>query len=94
MATRGGQAHGVIPARGVTTAFSLLEKARGAAFARHASNASFDVFDLAPGSNAACATAAEASACDALVTRDPDGYPNPPLPVIDPAAALGWLSQE
>ncbi|MGH9255732.1 MAG: hypothetical protein ACRD3C_14320 [Vicinamibacterales bacterium] len=41
-----------------------------------------------------CAAAAEASGCDALVTRDPDGYPNAPLPVIDPAAALSWLTQE
>jgi hypothetical protein len=30
----------------------------------------------------------------ALVTRDPDGYPNVPLPVIDPVAALSWLPQE
>jgi hypothetical protein len=41
---------------------------------------------------AAGAAAAEASGCDALVTRDPDGYPNAPLPVIDPAAALSWLT--
>jgi hypothetical protein len=44
--------------------------------------------------DAVCAAAAEASGCDAFVTRDPDGYPNAPLPVIDPAAALGWLTQE
>ena len=25
------------------------------------------------------------------VAGDPDGYPNGPLPVIDPAAALAWL---
>jgi PIN domain len=43
--------------------------------------------------DAVCAAAAEASGCDALVTRDPDGYPNAPLPVIDPAAALSWLTQ-
>lgn len=30
--------------------------------------------------DAVCAAAAEASTCDALVTRDPDGYPDPPLP--------------
>jgi hypothetical protein len=29
----------------------------------------------------------------ALVTRDPDRYPNAPLPVIDPAAALSWLTE-
>ena len=28
---------------------------------------------------------------EAIVTRDPAGYPDAPLPVIDPAAALGWL---
>ena len=44
--------------------------------------------------DAVCAASAEASGCDAIVTRDPDGYPNPPLPVIDPAAALSWLTPE
>ena len=44
--------------------------------------------------DAVCAAAAEASGCDALVTRDPVGYPDPPLPVIDPAAALSRLTQE
>jgi hypothetical protein len=44
--------------------------------------------------DAVCAAAAEASVCDALVTRDPDGYPNAPLPAIDPAAALNWLTQK
>jgi len=41
--------------------------------------------------DAVCAAAAEASGCEAIVTRDPDGYPHAPLPVIDPAAALSWL---
>ena len=44
--------------------------------------------------DAVCATAAEASACDALVTRDPDGYPNAPFPVIDPAAAFSWITEK
>jgi hypothetical protein len=39
-------------------------------------------------------SSAEASGCDALVRRDPGGYSNAPLPVIDPAAALSWLTQE
>ena len=46
-----GHGHGMVPAHGVTTIFSLLEKARW-------------------------------------------GDPNAPLPVIDPAAALSWLTQE
>ncbi|MDQ3069138.1 MAG: PIN domain-containing protein [Acidobacteriota bacterium] len=105
-----GQGQGMIPAHGVTTIFYLLEKARGAAFAREGVERLIHVFNVAPVDDqvvgralalawpdfedAVCAAAAEASVCDALVTRDPDGYPNAPLPVIDPAAALSWLSEE
>jgi hypothetical protein len=100
----------MIPAHGVTTIFYLLEKARGAAFARNGVERLIRVFGVAPVNDdvvrraltfawsdfedAVCAAAAEASGCDALVTRDPAGYPNAPLPVIDPAAALSWLTQE
>ncbi len=105
-----GQGHGMVPAHGVTTIFYLLEKARGAAFARDGVERLIRVFSVAPVTDdvvrralvfawsdfedAVCAAAADASGCDALVTRDPDGYPNAPLPVIDPAAALSWLQQE
>lgn len=105
-----GRGHGMVPAHGVTTIFYLLEKARGAAFAREGVERLIRVFNVAPVDDdvvrralafawpdfedAVCAAAAEASGCDALVTRDPDGYPNAPLPVIDPAAALSWLTQE
>jgi predicted nucleic acid-binding protein len=105
-----GQARGMIPAHGVTTIFYLLEKARGAAFAREGVERLVHVFNVAPVDedvvrralalawpdfeDAVCAAAAEASGCDALVTRDPSGYPNAPLPVIDPAAALSWVSEE
>jgi len=100
----------MVPAHGVTTIFYLLEKARGAAFARDGVERLIRVFSVAPVDDnvirkaltlawsdfddAVCAAAAEVSGCDALVTRDPDGYPNAPLPVIDPAAALSWLTQE
>jgi hypothetical protein len=30
----------------------------------------------------------------AALSATPTGYPNAPLPVIDPAAALSWLTQE
>ena len=105
-----GQGHGMVPAHGVTTIFYLLEKARGAAFARECAERLIRVFNVAPVDDdvvrralglawsdfedAVCAAAAEASGCDALVTRDPDGYPNAPLPVIDPAAALSWITKE
>jgi len=105
-----GQGHAMVPAHGVTTLFDLLEKARGPAFAREGVERLIRVFDVASVDDdvvrralgfawrdfedAVCAAAAEASGCDALVTRDPDGYPNAPLPVIDPAAALIWITQE
>jgi predicted nucleic acid-binding protein len=105
-----GQGQGMIPAHGVTTIFYLLEKSRGAAFAREGVERLIRVFNVAPVDDgvvrralalawsdfedAVCAAAAEATGCDALVTRDPSGYPNAPLPVIDPAAALSWLTEE
>ena len=94
----------------MTTIFYLLEKARGPAFAREGAERLVRVFNVAPVDDdvvrralgfawedfedAVCAAAAEASGCDALVTRDPDGFPNAPLPVIDPAAALIWITQQ
>jgi predicted nucleic acid-binding protein len=102
-----GQGSGVVPAHGVTTIFYLLEKARDSAFARNGVERLLSVFGVAAVDDAVirralvlewpdfedavCAAAAEASACEAIVTRDPDGYPNCPFPVIDPAAALAWL---
>lgn len=102
-----GHGQGLIPAHGVTTIFYILEKARGAEFARQGVERLVGVFSVAPVDedvvkralslawpdfeDAVCAAAAEARDCDALVTRDPEGYPDPPLPVIDPAAALAWL---
>ncbi len=109
-AIEGGQGRGLIPAHGVTTIFYLIEKARGAAFAREGVERLIDVFSVAPVNDAVvrralafgwpdfedavCAAAGETSGCEAIVTRDPDGYPNSPLPVIDPAAALSRLLAE
>jgi predicted nucleic acid-binding protein len=42
--------------------------------------------------DAVCAAAAAAAAaCDAIVTRDPRGFRDPPVPVLDPAAALAMI---
>ncbi len=103
----GGQ--GVIPAHGVTTVFYILEKAQGAVFARRAVEQLLQVFAVAPVTDVAlrralvlawpdfedavCAACAEAAGCDAIVSRDPAGFPDPPVPVIDPAAALGLLTR-
>jgi predicted nucleic acid-binding protein len=102
-----GHGRGVIPAHGVTTIFYLLEKARDAAFARDGAERLVSVFGVAAVDeavirralvlawpdfeDAVCAAAAEARGCEAIVTRDPDGYPNSPIPIIDPAAALSWI---
>jgi predicted nucleic acid-binding protein len=102
-----GQGRGLIPAHGLTTIFYLIAKARGGAFARKGVERLISVFGVAPVNedvvrralafawsdfeDAVCAAAAEASGCEAIVTRDPTGYPDAPLPVVDPAAALIWL---
>ena len=105
-----GHAQGLIPAHGLTTIFYLLERARGGAFARQGVEQLIGVFSVASVDesvvrralalawpdfeDAVCAAAAEASGCDALVTRDPDGYPDASLPIIEPAAALSWIAQD
>ena len=106
-AIENGRGRGMIPAHGVTTIFYLLEKARDAGFARDGVDRLLQVFGVATVDDAVirralvlnwpdfedavCAAAAEATGCEAIVTRDPDGYPNCSLLVIDPAAALAWL---
>ena len=102
-----GRGRGLIPAHGVTTIFYLLERARDAAFARSGVERLISVFGVAPiddavvrralalgwpdFEDAVCAAAAEATGCDAIVTRDPDGFPDSPVPVVDPAGALSWI---
>ena len=106
-AIEAGQGRGLIPAHGITTMFYLIEKARGGAFARRGIERLISVFGVAPVNeavvrralafawrdfeDAVCAAAAEASGCEAIVTRDPSGFPDAPLPVVDPIAALSWL---
>ena len=106
-AIEAGQGRGLIPAHGITTIFYLIEKARGGAFARRGIERLISVFGVAPVNeavvrralafawrdfeDAVSAAAAEASGCEAIVTRDPSGFPDAPLPVVDPIAALSWL---
>ena len=106
-AIENGRRRGVIPAHGLTTIFYLLEKARDAAFARNGVERLITVFGVAPideavvrralvlgwrdFEDAVCAAAAEVLGCEAIVTRHPDGFPDSPVPVIDPAGALTWI---
>jgi hypothetical protein len=106
-AIEAGQGRDVIPAHGITTIFYPIERARGGAFARKGVERLLSVFGVAPVNeavirralafawpdfeDAVCAAAAEANGCEAIVTRDPSGFPGAPLPVVDPTAALSWL---
>lgn len=106
-AIENGRGRGLIPAHGVTTIFYLLERAHDAAFARSGVERLLSVFDVAAidgavlrralvlgwpdFEDAVCAAAAEATGCEAIVTRDPDGFPDSPVSVVDPAGALSWI---
>jgi hypothetical protein len=43
--------------------------------------------------DALCAAAAEAAGCHAIASRDAAGFPDAPLPVVDPASAVGLLAR-
>lgn len=102
-----GAGKGRVAGHGVTTIFHILQKARGAPFARQAVERLVGLFPVAPITDAVIHRAlvfawpdfedavsvasAEAAGCDAIVSRDAAGFPNAPLPVMDPAAALSWL---
>jgi PIN domain-containing protein len=93
---------------GITTLFYLLARARSPAAARRAVERTAATFGIAVVDEAVvrralaltwsdfedsvCAGAAEACACEALVTRDPSGFPESPIPVLDPPTALALLS--
>ena len=105
-----GRGEGYIPAHGVTTIFYVVSRAKGPAFARRATEGLVHAFtvahvdqDVLRGAlaldwpdfeDAVCAAAAEACGCDAIVTRDPEGFPDSPVEVIDPATALAWLATD
>ena len=96
-----------VPAHGVTTVFYLAAGRRGAAFATRVVTDLLSVPAIAAVDgavlrralalrwpdfeDAVCAAAAEAALCDIIVTRDPKGYPNSPVLVVDPLTALSLL---
>jgi len=104
------EAKGYLPAHGATTIFYLIERDKGAKVARQALEAIVRVLEVAPVDgavvdaaltldwpdfeDAVCAAAAQACGCDAIVSRDPAGFPEPPVPMLDPETALAWLISE
>jgi predicted nucleic acid-binding protein len=103
-----GTVPGVLPAHAFTTIHDLAARARGRAFARRTTGDLLRVFDVArvdaavirtalsfewpDFEDAVTAAAAVAAGCDTLITRDPSGFPDPPLRVIDPETALTGLA--
>jgi predicted nucleic acid-binding protein len=102
-----GAAIGYIPAHGLTMAYYLARRERGPSFGRRVVEELLSVFRAArvdkqvlrqalalswpDFEDAVCAAAAVIAGCDALATRDPRGFRNAPLPVMDPSSALAWL---
>ncbi len=105
-----GHAKGYVPAHGITTVYYVLAKAKNRAFARQGVEALLTVFSVAPVDepvlrgavaldwpafeDAVCATAAQVAGCHAVVTRDPSGFQDSPVRVLDPGTALAWLQSE
>ncbi len=103
------QIDALIPAHGITTVHYLAARHGGAGFARRVLSDLISVFRIAPVDeavilraltspsrdfeDAVCAAAAEAAACEAIVTRDPAGFPSSPVPVLDPASALALIDE-
>jgi predicted nucleic acid-binding protein len=100
----------LVPAHGLTTIFYLLARERDAAAARRAVESIVATFGVASVDaavirralaltwpdfeDAVCAGAADAAGCEVLVTRDPAGFPDSPVPVLDPPTAVALLSGE
>lgn len=104
-----GRGKGFVPAHGVTTVYYLVARERGAEVARQVVDSLLRVLEVAPVDgpvvqkalalsfpdfeDAVCAAAAEAAGCEAIVSRDPRGFPSSPVPVIEPETALAWIGE-
>jgi predicted nucleic acid-binding protein len=104
----GKRIEALVPAHGLTTIFYLLARERGARAARRALETIVATFGVASVDaavirralalawpdfeDAVCAGAADAAGCEVLVTRDPAGFPDSPIPVLDPSTAVAVLS--
>ena len=103
-----GDVTGYLAAHGITTVHYLAQRARGKRFARQTVEDLLSVFEvaavgektirqamslpLADFEDAVCAACAAASNCEAIVTRDPAGFRGSPVPPVDAATALAWLT--
>jgi predicted nucleic acid-binding protein len=108
-ALENGPGKGYIPAHGMTTIYYVIEKAKGAAFARLAVGALLTAFGVAPVNepvlrqaialgwldfeDGVCAAAAEAVGCDVIATRDPSAFPTRPCASATPQQCWRGSSQ-
>ena len=98
-----GTVEGVLAAHALTTIHYLVRKERGTAKARRTVAAILRVFGIAAVDadvvrqalalpwpdfeDSVTASAADSAGCDAIVTRDPRGFPDSPVRVLTPEAA-------
>jgi predicted nucleic acid-binding protein len=107
MAAEKRRVEALVPAHGVTTLFHLLAREKGAPFARRIVGSVVATFGIAAVDrvvigralalawpdfeDAVGAAAAEAAGCEAIVTRDPKGFPECSIPVLSPETAIALL---
>jgi predicted nucleic acid-binding protein len=103
-----GRTSGLLAAHAVTTIYYMIRKERGAARAQRAISWLLRVFGVAAvdGSvlsdamklswvdfeDAVTASAAHLAGCDYIVTRDPKGFRDSPIPVATPEAVIPLLA--
>jgi predicted nucleic acid-binding protein len=109
-AVESGRVRGVLAAHALTTLWYLVAEARGPASARGAVALVSRVFGVAgvdgdvvrraleleskDFEDAVCAAAAEAAACDLLVTRNGRDFGGSPVTAVDPITALALIDGE
>lgn len=98
---------GLVSAHAVTTVHFLAGRQRDRTFARDVTQGVLSVFDVAPVTgdvlraavaragpdfeDDTCLEAGINAGCDLLITRDESGFPDSPLPVLEPWEALSVL---
>ncbi len=98
-----------LPAHGITAVFYLVARQHDQRFARRVLEDLLLVPSVAPVDGpilrralalgwsdfegAVCAAAAEGVGCDAIISRDPRGFPRSPVRVLEPRAALALLRE-
>jgi predicted nucleic acid-binding protein len=106
-AIEAGRIKGLVSAHGVTTIYYLVRRARGAATARRTIGTILQALAVAAVDrdviesslllawpdfeDAVTAAAAQAAGCDAIVTRDPKGFPDSQVRVLTPETAAALL---